>query len=148
LSETVRRIFLTPGEIPERLVGALRGDSASLRRILGARRAGRIGAALLLAGALAAFPLRWLLAGLLLHVALALVLQPWPRAAPRLSVAQRLRLASWTTGPTLLAFAVLRFVWPESLVPGLLGLALGQALLIRGLSVGLRATTPEAHPDP
>ena len=148
MNETARRIFLTPGEIPERLAGALRGDSASLRRILGARRAGRIGAALLLAGALAAFPLRWLLVGLLLHLGLACVLRRWPSATPRLSIAQRIRLASWTTGPTLLAFAALRLLWPESLVPGLLGLALGQALLVRGLGGGLGSTNPETYPDP
>ncbi len=138
MNEAVRRTFLTPREVPGCLVGALRGDPVSLRRILGGRRSGRIGAALLAVGLLAAFPLLYLPVGLGIYLGLAALLPGWRSATPHLRFDERLRLTAWTTGPVLLAFALLRWFSPGGLVPGLIGLVLGQALVLRGLRSGLR----------
>jgi hypothetical protein len=143
-----RRTFLSPAEVPQRIAGALRGDPASVRRILGARRAGRFGALLLAVGGLAAFPLGYVLLGFGLHGAAVTAFSRWPHSVSGLRLTERLRLAGWTTGPVLLAFALLRLIWPESLVPGLAGLALGHALLVRALGKGLRPIAGWSRPDP
>ena len=123
--------------------GALSGDRVALRRILGARRGGRIGTAFLATGLLLGVPVAFLPPGLLLHLFLSWLLRGWLRSAS-LPLASQLRLGSWTVGPTLLLAATLRPIWPESAVAGFLGIGLGHVLLLRGLRKGLADPGPAA----
>ncbi len=131
-----RRAFLERSEIPGLVLGVLRGDATSLRRILGARRAGRLG---LLAGALclalaAPPPALWWLA------LLQLALGPGVAAAARssgLGPREALRLGLWAVFPLLALAAPLRLAWPSSALPALAALLLGHLLLWRGLRRGL-----------
>jgi hypothetical protein len=147
VSERVRRVFLDPREVPQRIVGAIRGDPTSIRRILGGRRSGRIGALLLLGGGMAAFPPEYVWVGLSIHLLLTAVLSRTPRSAPTLGLTARIRLACWTTGPSLILCSALRILWPGGMIPGLVGVIIGQALLFRGLARSFGATPSPPHPD-
>ena len=132
-----RRRFLVGSEIPGLLAGSLRGDSVALRRILGARRGGRIGAGLALA-ALALAAQSWGVAGAAL--ALWLILSALGTVlhgeASGLGLRQWLRLSLWTTASALLAAALLRVTGAGSVLPALAVVA-GYALLWRGVRRGL-----------
>jgi len=134
----VRRLFLAPREIPSLVLGALRGDPVALRRILGARRAGRTGLALaVIALALAAPSPAAALLVVVLHLFLALyVVIPRPGSLP-LSVFQELLLSLWTAAPAMALLASLRLVWPESWLPAFAAVLLGHLLVMRGLRSGL-----------
>ncbi len=134
----VRRLFLMPREIPSLVLGALRGDPVALRRILGARRAGRTGLALaLIALALAVPTPAAALLVVVLHLFLALyVVIPRPGSLP-LTVFQELLLSLWTAAPAMAVLASLRLVWPESWLPALAAVLLGHLLVMRGLRGGL-----------
>ncbi len=143
-----RRAFLVLGEIPRRVWGALRGDPVTLRRILGGRRAGRIGTCLWLAGLVCAFPSWSLGIGAVAHLVGVALFRGWPADAPPLSYSDRLRLSLWTTGPVLIACLALRGFWPGSPGPGLAGIIAGQLLLMNGLRKGLGSTPEGASSDP
>lgn len=132
-SAPARRVFLRWRELPRLLLGVLRGDAVAQRRVLGARRGGRLGLLLALAALLLVAP-GWLAAtGLAaLHVALTLACGLAAKARG-LGVRQRLRLSLWAATPALLIAAPLRLAVPDSLVPALLSLAAAQLILIRGL---------------
>ena len=66
---TARRVFISAGEVPHLLTGAVLGRPVALRRLLGARRAGRYGLAATLICALAALPADLLPLALITHVA-------------------------------------------------------------------------------
>ncbi len=133
-----RRLFLTPREVPELLLGAVRGDPVALRRILGARRAGRTGLALALAAlTLAAPSLTVALIALALHLSLAIYLVIPRRGAVPLTAFQELLLSLWTVAPLLVALASLRLIWPGSPLPALIAVPLGHLLVWRGLRGGL-----------
>src|SRR5262245_61101732 len=69
-----RRGFVERREIPGLVIGTARGDAAACRRVLGARRGGRIGFVLALLGlALVAPSLRIAVLAAFAHVALGLV---------------------------------------------------------------------------
>jgi hypothetical protein len=138
----MRRVFLTVGEVPGLVVGVLKGDPVALRRILGARRGGRFGTLLFAVGLLLAFPLRWVVVGAVLQIITVPLLRAWPPAGAGLSFVERLRLSLWTTGPALVVAGVALSLWVGGPVPGLLGLGVGQAILIRGLRSGLRPPGP------
>ena len=128
----VRRVFIAPSEIPGLLIGALRGEPVRLRRILGARGAGRYGIALAAAALGIACPPRLWPTALLLH-ALASFVGWRASGSPRgLGPRPHQRLLLWVIAPTLAGAAVLR-----PLVPALgvlvAGLALGHGLLARHL---------------
>jgi hypothetical protein len=89
-------------------------------------------------GLLAAFPLYYVPLGLAVYLGLVALMPGWREVVPPLRLSERLRLAAWTTGPVLLAFALLRWFSSESLLPGFIGVVLGQALALRGLRSGLR----------
>ncbi len=133
-----RRLFLAPREVPGLLVGAVRGDPVALRRILGARRAGRTGLALALAALALAVPsLAVALIALALHLLLALyVLIPRSSAVP-LTAFQELLLSLWTVAPLFVALASLRVIWPGSPLPALIAVPMGHLLVWRGLRGGL-----------
>ncbi len=132
-----RRVFLRANEVPGLLLGVGRADPVAQRRVLGARRGGRIGLALGLVALALAVPDWTTAAGLaLLHLASTLGLGFVGGRTP-LGELQRLRLSLWTGAPPLLLAAAFRLIWPESLAPGLAGLVVGQLLLYRALRRGL-----------
>ncbi len=133
-----RRLFLAPREVPGLLLGAVRGDAVALRRILGARRAGRTGLALALTAlALAAPSLAVALIALALHLSLALYVVIPRRGAVPLTASQELRLSLWTVAPLFVALASLRVIWPGSPLPALIAVPMGHLLVWRGLRGGL-----------
>ena len=130
-----RRVYLEWREGPGLYAGALRGESIALRRLLGARKGGRIGVTLGLASLLAAAPLDslgWLLG---LHVALGLGVGALTHAETGLGPRQALRLSLWPAAPLLLLAVPFRPLAME--VPAFVAVAVGQLLLWRGLRRGL-----------
>ncbi len=132
-----RRVFVEAHEVPGLVFGALRGDAVALRRILGARRGGRIGViAGLIALGLAAPPRAWpALAAA--HIALALGVWAATRGRTGLGVRELLRLSLWPAFPLVVLVAPLRLAWPDGAVPALGALALAGGLLLRALARGL-----------
>ena len=132
-----RRVFLRAAEVPGLLLGVCRADPVAQRRVLGARRGGRTGLVLGLASLALAVP-DWSTAlGLaLLHLACTIGLRFVGRLTP-LRELQRLRLSLWSGAPPLLLAAAFRLIWPESPLPALAGLVVGQLLLYRALRRGI-----------
>jgi hypothetical protein len=132
-----RRVFVEAREVPGLVRGALRGDAVALRRILGARRAGRIGVfAGVVSLALAAPRDAWL-ALAVVHVAIALAVGAATRPRARLGAREALRVSLWPAFPLVALAAPLRLLWPDSPVPALLAIVLASALLWRGLARGI-----------
>ncbi len=139
----MRRVFVEVREVPGLVAGALKGEPAAVRRILGARRAGRIGLGLFGIGLVLGLPTGpWTLIGGALQLGSAFALRPWPRSAPRLTWIERTRLSLWTTGPILVLCGAFAIVLPGNPLPGLVGMAAGQVLLIRGIRDGLPVPAP------
>lgn len=132
-----RRVFVEPAEIPRLCAGVLRGERSALRRVLGARRAGRIGAVAGLAALLLAAP--WPAAPALaaLHCALALAVGWLTRASAELSAREVLRLSTWPVAPLLLLAALVRPLAPQPALPALLAILCANALLWRAVRHGL-----------
>ncbi len=131
-----RRVFVERREIPGLVIGTARGDAVACRRVLGARRGGRIGFALALLGlALAAPSPRVALLAALAHVVLGLVVGLRARARSHHTTREVQRLALWTV-LTPLGVAVLcrlsGFGAPWQLYAAALA---GQLLLLRALRV-------------
>ena len=133
-----RRAFIVPSEVPGLLLGSLRREAAALRRILGARRGGRFGLGMV-ALALAAATPSWaqlpILVGLHGVLSVAVLLLQGKRHA--LGPLQQQRLSLWTVSPLLVALAPLRWFWPDSVLPAVLAVLSGYAVLWRGLRRGL-----------
>ena len=131
----MRRVFLQNHEIPTLLAGVAQGDAVAMRRVLGARRGGRVGVALGLTGLLLAVPLAampWLVGGqLLMGVAGGAV------ARPRLSWLEYERLSLWLAGAALIAVAPLRPFLPEVLPLAAGGALAAHLWLWRSLRRGL-----------
>jgi hypothetical protein len=130
-----RRAFLETHELPRLVVGTALGEAAACRRVLGARRGGRIGVMLALAAlALAAESLRAALAASALHVVLALVVGLANRRIGMHTTREVQRLAVWTVVTPLCVTALVRAVLgPSALLLGAAVLA-GQGLLWRALA--------------
>lgn len=129
---TPRRTFIEVREIPGLVRGALRGEARALRRILGGRRAGRYGVALLLAAGLLAAPLADLAALALAYLGLGCIAWLARRREPEPRLRDALRVTLWAAAPLVAATLPLRFVWPGSPFPALAALALAYALALRG----------------
>jgi hypothetical protein len=133
-TDTARRVFLASNEVPGLMLGALLGESVAFRRILGARRAGRIGLALALVGlALAAPSLPTVPLLVVLHLLLALFVVVAVSGPVTLSLIEELRLSLWTVAPLLVLFAVLRLIWPASWLPAVAAVVVAHLLVWRGL---------------
>jgi hypothetical protein len=130
-----RRVFLETHELPGLVVGTALGDAAACRRVLGARRGGRVGVSLSLAAlALAAPSLRAALGASALHLALALAVGLANRRIGMHTTGEVQRLALWTVVTPLCGAALARaLAGPSALALGLAVLA-GQALLWRALA--------------
>jgi hypothetical protein len=132
-----RRVFVEPAEVPGLCAGVLRAERAALRRVLGARRAGRIGAFAGLAALLLAAPWPGAAALAALHGALALGVGWVTRGSAALSAREVLRLSTWPAAPLLLLAALVRLLAPHSAVPALLAILCANALLWRAVRRGL-----------
>ena len=100
--------------MPALVAGVARGDQVALRRVLGGRRAGRIGVMFGLAGLLLAIPLdamAWMVGAQLLIAFAGAAL-----ARPPLSWREYQRLSLWLAGAALIVFAPLRLT-PVSSLP-------------------------------
>ncbi len=129
-----RRVWVERREIPGLVAGTARGNPAACRRVLGARRGGRIGLALALAElALAAPSLRVALPAALVHVVLGLLLGIRARVRTGHTTREVQRLALWTV-LTPLGVAILArltgFGAPWHCVAAAIA---GQLLLVRAL---------------
>jgi len=130
-----RRVFLETHELPALVAGAALGDAAACRRVLGARRGGRIGVGLaLLALALAAPSLRAALGACALHVAATLALGLANRRVGAHTTREVQRLALWTVVIPLCVVALARVALGPSVLALALAVLAGQALLWRGLA--------------
>lgn len=129
-----RRFFVERREIPGLVVGSARGNAVACRRVLGARRSGRIGFTLALAGlALSAPSLRAALLAALIHVSLGLLVGIGARRRSFHRTREVQRLAVWTVltplGVAVLA-RLLGFGSPWLCVAAAI---VGQLLLVRAL---------------
>lgn len=126
-----RRVFLRRDELAALLRGALVGEPTALRRILGARFAGRVGFALWVAGLLLAVPGARLLGGVALHAVLSLLVWTWARGHET-RLREVLRLSLWPAGLLLVVAAPLRWLGLAPFAP-VIAIALAHLLLVRGL---------------
>jgi hypothetical protein len=126
-----RRVFLRRDELAGLLRGALVGEPTALRRILGARLAGRFGFALWGVGLLLAVPRPELVGMVAWHAALSLAVWSWARARET-RLREVLRLSTWPVGVLLLVAGPLRWLDPTPWAP-VLAIAAGHLLLVRGL---------------
>jgi hypothetical protein len=126
----VRRAFLDARELPRLCWGALSGSDVALRRILGARRAGRVGVLGAALALCAAVPPRdlWVMGAA--HALLSLGSRPWLGV---LGAKQQQRLVLWLAAPLLAAAALARALGAPPLAPALLALVAAHALLARHL---------------
>jgi len=130
----LRRAFVERREIPGLVVGTARGDPVVCRRVLGARRGGRIGFTLALAGlALAAPSLRAALLAALLHVSLGLLVGLGARGRTGHRTREVQRLALWTVLTPLGVAVLARLSGFGSLKLCMAAAIVGQLLLLRAL---------------
>jgi hypothetical protein len=142
-----RRSFVELREIPTLLLGAALGRDAALRRVLGARKTGRIGSALAAALGLIAAPDRSaMVVGLALYAGLA-ALSALRHRARGLGVYRTLRLLLWTIPAPLALAAVARLsgIHSRALLP--LAVLAGWLLLERGLGAGLDRSISRSLPE-
>ena len=129
-----RRVFLEWSEVPGLVAGVARGEGAAARRVLGARRGGRVGFVLAVLGLAAAAPSResaLFAAGL--HVALGLLLGLANRRGGGHTTKEVQRLALWTVLTPLGVALLLRPFAGGSALPLVAAAFAGQALLWRAL---------------
>jgi hypothetical protein len=117
--------------------GVLRGEQPALRRVLGARKGGRYGAAMAAAGLVAGVPVSAIPGVVLLGLAAAAVGALAGRGAHGMTLYEYLRLSLWAVAPLLWLAAPLRLLEPDTLAPGIFAVAVGHALLWRGVRRGL-----------
>jgi hypothetical protein len=143
---TPRRTFIEARELPDLLAGALRGSDVALRRVLGARRGGRIGAALAaLLALLAASDARAAVVGIAAYAGCSALVALRHRASG-LGLYRALRLLLWTLPLPLVLAALARSAGLRSrlLLPA--AVAIAWLLLERGLRGG-RVGAPAQSAD-
>ena len=129
-----RRVYVERREILGLVLGTARGDAVACRRVLGARRGGRIGFALALAGlALAAPSLRVALLAAFVHVVLGLLVGLRARAKSLQTTREVQRLALWTVLTPLGVAMLARFTGFGAAWQCVAAAIAGQLLLLRAL---------------
>ncbi len=129
-----RRVFVERREIPGLVLGTAGGDAVACRRVLGARRGGRIGFALALTGlALAAPSPRVALLAALVHVVLGLLMGVRARAKSFQTTREVQRLALWTVLTPLGVAVLARFAGFAAPWTVVAAACAGQVLLLRAL---------------
>lgn len=136
----MRRVFVESHELAGLVLGTARGDAVACRRVLGARRGGRLGFGLALLGlALAAPSVRAAAAAAGLHVALGLVVGGFARRSTGHRTREVQRLALWTVLTPLGVAALARLAGFGSTRLCLAAAIVGQLLLLRALRASARA---------
>ena len=129
-----RRVFVERREIPGLVIGTALGSAIACRRVLGARRGGRIGFTLALAGlAISAPTVRTAFLAALVHVSLGLLVGIGARARTGQRTHEVQRLALWTVLTPLGVTALARFAGSASLGHCIGAAIVGQLLLVRAL---------------
>jgi hypothetical protein len=130
-----RRVFLEAHELPALVLGVALARPWAARRVLGARRGGRVGALLALLGLALAAPSRAsALAAALLHGALGLALGLANRRRGGHTTREVQRLALWTVLTPLGVAALARPFAAGSALPLVAAAVAGQLLLWRALA--------------
>jgi hypothetical protein len=134
--------------VPGLTADIVSGRATAVRRVLGARRAGRYGFAATLLGVAICAPFTALGGLVAAHGLLSLL--AWrlqrPSAHERLSVRECQRLLLWTLAPALIAAAPLRLLVPESAVPAAIALIAAHALAWRAQQRGFAAIEGRSAP--
>lgn len=134
-AERARRVFVEAHELPRLVLGTARAEPGACRRVLGARRGGRIGVLLALAALALAVPsVAWALWAAALHVALGLLVGLANRRVASHTTREVQRLALWTVVTPLCVAALARAVVGPSAWALALAVAAGQVLLWRALA--------------
>ena len=130
-------MFIAADEVPGLLRGALCGAPVALRRLLGARRAGRYGLAMAALALAAAAPARSLPALVALDLVLSGAAALLGAAGSGLGPRQHQRLVLWLLAPLAVLAVPLRIAAPDSALPAALAVTAAHAwlwlLLRRGL---------------
>jgi hypothetical protein len=127
-------VFLERGEIAGLAIGTARGEPVACRRVLGARRGGRVGFVLALGGlALAAPDARTALLAALLHVGLGLLVGLGSRRRTGHTTREVQRLALWTVLTPLGVAAIARLAGFGSPQLVFAAAIVGQLLLVRAV---------------
>ncbi len=137
-----RRFFVVSAEFPGLLFGVLRGEPVALRRIIGARGAGRWGIALSLVALAGAAPAQALGKLLVAHATLSIAGWLAVRGRSEVTPRQHQRLLLWACPLLLLAAALLRGL--GSAWPALAAIALAHGLVTAHLARA-RALGPDAR---
>ncbi len=133
-----RRVFIQAHELPGLTWGALAGHAVSMRRILGARRGGRIGIGLFTLGLVAAVPAPIYSAHFLaLHLGLGFAGTALQSGSGSPRIMDRLRLSLWTAWPLLLTAALAKGIGLNPWGSTTLAILIAHALLTRGLARGM-----------
>lgn len=133
-TRAARRVFLENREIPRLVRGTALGDPVACRRVLGARRGGRVGFMLALAGlALAAPSLRAAAIAAIVHVGLGLLVGLRARRRTGQRTREVQRLALWTVLTPLGVAVLARLVGFGSDQILVAAAIVGQLLLLRAL---------------
>jgi hypothetical protein len=129
-----RRVFVEGHELVGLVIGTARGDAVACRRVLGARRGGRLGFGLALLGlGLAAPGVRVALAAAALHVVLGLGVGLFARRRSGHRTREVQRLALWTVLTPLGVAALARLLGFGSARLCFAAALVGQVLLVRAL---------------
>ena len=129
-----RRVFVERREIAGLVIGTARGDAIACRRVLGARRGGRIGVMLALAGlAVSAPSLRVAFLAALVHVSLGLLVGIGARRRSGHHTREVQRLAVWTVLTPLGVVMLARLSGFGSPWHCFAAAIVGQLLLVRAL---------------
>jgi hypothetical protein len=134
---TTRRVFISAGEVPHLLAGAVLGRSVALRRLLGARRAGRYGLGAALICAVAALPSELLPLALIAHLAASAIGMLLANSEADLRVMEYQRLSLWVLAPVLAGLALLRLLGEAAALTSCTAVGFAHLLLWRGLRGGL-----------
>jgi len=129
-----RRVFVESYELAGLVLGSARGEPSACRRVLGARRGGRLGFGLALCGLGVAAPdLRAALAAAATHVLLGLAVGLFARRRTGHRTREVQRLALWTVLTPLGVAAVARLAGFGSARLCVAAAVVGQVLLVRAL---------------
>jgi len=134
---TTRRVFISAGEVPRLMTGAVLGRPVALRRLLGARRAGRYGVAATVISAVAALPADLLPLALITHAAMSALGMLLANSETGLGVMQYQRLSLWVLAPVLAGLATLRLFDEAAPLTSCTAIGFAHLLLWRGMRGGL-----------
>jgi len=128
-----RRVFVVLRDVPKLQRDVLAGEPHALRRVLGARRSGRLGAIMLLAAFLAAVRPGDMSLVATVYVLTSAVLGHLTARPLGLGPIRHQRLLCWFVAPLIWLTTPLRWVLTATWIPATLALIAGQLLLAKYL---------------